>query len=402
MFPFENLLQIVGSKLTLFPILGFVIFYCIIIAYMAKGELTINIKFEDKIALLFFFYIVVITFIRGNIFNEFTVLRTYFLLVCFFILVKSYVRSEKDFNIVGWIIIISLSFSDLFVLLNSVGILNLDITKVYSQGVLRYGGFLADPNSFALYNIIGLIYCYFYTQKYKKSSLKTVFVSLMFFVIFISFVLTVSLEGLIVLFTIFVLVFFQDLLLVRRQQSSTIIFLFFVIVFSIVFSSNKFKQRLVSKYMQIKYEPFVYWGSTRGACWYASFELIKSNPLLGVGEETLPKAILDFYPLSTSYIEKKDTHNMYLYIWGGEGIVGLIIYLIFFIGGIFKLKRVSKLTYLKIEIERKCIYYSIITFLLFGFFLSCHRKKYLWLFLALSYSFDRLFQKSGNKIKKRS
>lgn len=97
---------------------------------------------------------------------------------------------------------------------------------------------------------------------------------------------------------------------------------------------NSFNEMLTTKKLPEWNED---WTTMRIYIWKGSFELIKENPLLGVGQSKVRLLLTDFYKrenIQIATINRLNCHNQFIETWLAVGVFGLVILLVTLIAAI--------------------------------------------------------------------
>jgi len=123
-------------------------------------------------------------------------------------------------------------------------------------------------------------------------------------------------------------------------------------------------------------------GSGRTQIWLYGIRMIKYNFLFGSGFMSFPEVFSKYYQSITingifnALYAGRDAHNIYLSTLIEAGVIGCIIYMIFYLYLINKsLKKIAD----SINIT---VISSFISYLIIGFFLNISMRKYFWIIIA--------------------
>lgn len=84
--------------------------------------------------------------------------------------------------------------------------------------------------------------------------------------------------------------------------------------------------------------------SKRLSLWNASYKVWKTSPIIGIGEDTLKPMVLDLYPEVDIFQEPQvvHTHNFFMEAMVTAGIIGFVLFLLFFLNSMIVLIEVTR------------------------------------------------------------
>lgn len=159
------------------------------------------------------------------------------------------------------------------------------------------------------------------------------------------------------LFSVFFL-FFQIILLILADSRASILAVFISSILIIYYSSKKIKLVFFISVMSVLLFLILFTNTleivelylrldragTRELFWQSGIEIISDHPLWGIGSDTFskvfysysPSSVMEFYDLGAWKVGKPNPHNIFIYYWAENGILGFIAVFLFF-GVLFKL-----------------------------------------------------------------
>lgn len=285
--------------------------------------------------ILNFIIFLIITLLVSSIFSSFkvvsliaTIRLLLFLFICY--LFYSHIKNTKLINYIVYslIIVMILSGIPIFVDLYNLGIQNYFIRGLLIEkyDLISSKGFTGVTIFFISFN---LIIAQLLIKNDKNITIK-ISIWILLLLNFILLILANSRGGIlaaIIASTVFLLIlkpkiFYKGLLA-------------FSVLFTIIFTLSSDFREAVELYL--RWETI----SDRMVYWNMGFEIIKDNPILGVGADTFDKYFFNYSPSSNiRYFDSKlmvlgkaHPHNFFLFYFAENGILGLITALYFF--GIF-------------------------------------------------------------------
>ena len=139
----------------------------------------------------------------------------------------------------------------------------------------------------------------------------------------------------------------------------------------------------------------------RSTIWAVGWRMFQANPVLGVGAGNFPNAARQYLQrpglTASGYLiitTPKVTHNIYLEQMDELGVLGLILMLAVFVGGIIATLRAAhifeRLGDRELELVSRCTILCVLAFLASDFFISGLQTKQFWLAFALGLALFKL------------
>lgn len=391
------------DKLTIMPLLGAFAFglWCINLC-TKKDSLRIVPEFKWLFALMAVIFIASWAGWAGTNLLLPVPLRMHVQLSLLFFLITQVLREPKQLFLTGWILIGSLSILAFLLALDHLQFISIQggfESISYEEIHAKAETLGRDPNESALYFSLAIAFTLYYIMIYKDA-IKRTFLIVCLMVLTSAIVLTHSIGGAIGLISVFV--FFVLLHRNIGMGKKVILFIFLVpILFGMyILSPPSFKLRVQYQYNVIKNEDFTAWGTGRGDAWLGVLNIIKENPIIGVGPG-------NSYILrrKAGMLYAKVAHNTFLAIAAETGIVGFFLFVIL-IGSILK-KLFTKLKISPPIVDQNLSYLGsaiclgLASFLVQAMFLDLQRDKYLWLLLGLAATFAAIVDQSPDRTNER-
>jgi O-antigen ligase len=190
------------------------------------------------------------------------------------------------------------------------------LSMIWTQGIVRYEGFVFEPNGFALFQLFLIPVLVFFFGAYRKVRGARPFFALMILGSIGVLVLSFSRGGFIGLACLLV-----TLVVVERRNKPLLLFGLSLIAAGIAFVPGVYWERIVSvfDFATKKAGDFAIW--SRLETMRVALHLGLAHPLLGVG-------IGNYIPSASYFIPHGLTvHNIFLGIFSELGIVGLALFL---------------------------------------------------------------------------
>ena len=214
-------------------------------------------------------------------------------------------------------------------------LLAINIMRYFNQGVfLTYNDYsnMLHPSYLSMYLIFNiLIIVFLFINKKEKGIYLIISAIISIFTLFIA----ESKAG--QLTSLFVIIYISFQLIPHNYRKITIISSFLLIlVFGFIAKGTKrfsFFIEAIEHYSQIKEHPEAIKESTalRILAWSASVDVIKRNPVFGVGNGDIKDELSNVYAKRNYKMPLEmhmNSHNQYLETYIGQGLIGLIILLI--------------------------------------------------------------------------
>lgn len=195
---------------------------------------------------------------------------------------------------------------------------------------LRYR-FYIHPTYISYYLVFSISICLFILMNTKNKLIK--FLNLFLAMIFMSFILMIECRiAIIMLILIFAIYFLIESKSIKIAMIYIAILSFFII--SVLYYTpqigNKFHELINAKFELPRGNDY---NSTniRIANWKCGLEIIKNNPIIGVGtgstQNELNKCYVDFGVSKILIDDNYNCHNQYIQTWCTNGIIGLLVLL---------------------------------------------------------------------------
>ncbi len=397
LIPFGILVVILEGGPSVLGLLGFIVFG-VWAAGLALKKTPVIIISQF---LYLFVWMIVMSFSALLSDNQawcYAFVRSYLLVFILFFLVVNLVKTPVQIYQVGWALIVSLSIVALFLVLDQLVFINLNIhTLGYSDLHRQRLGLGTDPNASALDISVGIPFAIYYLTICRRG-LQRVLLAICLLLLTSAIILTYSAGGLIGLLTTILLV----LAFSKEVKTGHKIFLLVlsIVVICLAFSLTPapFLERISFISHVIRQEDFAYWGSMRGAAWIGALNVILYNPVLGVGPGNVGFKSIRYYPLPQIYRELYSggrfgvvPHNLFLAIASETGLIGFSLFIIVVITVLKGLY--SSINSLRDSTDRSLLFIgqailvSSIAFLAQGLAIDAQLDKYLWVLLGLAASF---------------
>ena len=318
--------------------ISYSILFIIIIGlrYSFEQKLLFFTYNKSLLLILIFFLIHIISILyssnKGIAFFDIEVKLSIFLFPILFLFTNRYFTKIYIITLKLFFFISSF-FSTLLLLIALVNIINggtiHDIT--YSNFSI-----LLHPSYFAIYNVFAIIIGTSLTKQTNKQNKLLYNISQVLIITSIFF--SNSKSG--ILSLLIISLYISIKYLYNKSKVVTILSIIFILIISIytVNTNSRLKTMLnvTSNYKEIINNPNTYKESTglRILSWNAAINLIKQNPIVGVGNGDIkPELFKEYEHLGyNKNIEiKMNVHNQFLETWLGQGIIGLIIMMLMFI-----------------------------------------------------------------------
>lgn len=387
LIPFENINILTISSFSLFEL--FTLFtYAIAVIYSLvfrkDGKLV-----RSKINWVLFLFL--LTVILSNLVaydHARSIKSTLRLLrnVSLYIFVINLIRTEKSFYPVLWVLVLSGTLSALYGLYayffdHSL----LDPTDL----VLRVRGTMNDPNEFAGAMIVRMMIAVGLFRAVSKRNQK-VFLLVVILILAYSIFLSGSRGGILGL-SAAVLAY----TLTSRAKARWLIVGSLIIIAGITLMPLTLKERigLVETSANVGNNL-----NRRITYLYLGKEIIKENPILGVGIDGFASTYAQSeYRFLSSSSSGRIAHNTYLEIATGGGLLGLTVFLIMLGYAYVKVWKISRInTGSKLARVAGGLFAGLTGFFVVAFFLSQQYEKTLWLLLGLVVIIEKLSERNAS------
>lgn len=314
------------------------IFFTSILFYFFLKKYGFNLKKYPKIPFILIYFIVfyLFTLFLSASFSEYKLLGIYSIITTVFFLVIVYVLFAlviyyNDLSIIIYSIIVS----DLIISIRMFAdIINLGIENFYKKSIIQSNIDLYGSINYTGFTILFIsipILISYITLKSKSKIL----MKILYFFVLISLVTTLILSNsraLAIATIISVVIYFS---FTNRKILKRIIISFIIVI--ILFFTIPLLSQLIELYFRVETI------SQREVLWQSGIEVINKYPILGIGPRTFPYY---FFSTAPSYIFEVWTpevvfnsfpqpHNLFLYYWAENGVLGFVTIIYFFFIFIF-------------------------------------------------------------------
>ncbi|MCX6149032.1 MAG: O-antigen ligase family protein [Ignavibacteriales bacterium] len=286
------------------------------------------IKFKElPTDLKIFLLVVLISLFSSTLLSSFFTLslktliqQLIFFLLCYFL--YSFIKEKKDI----YIIIISLLFASLVVglgVLYQLAYLGFKIFLVESNSIVRVSGIYNNPNAVGLLyaSTIPFAFSILFIPFSKKWSIKLLFIVSFLFLLFI-LIITNSRSSMLSVFISFVYIFYS----LRKKLFMKVLKPVVIICILILILPQ------VQDFLSILFRADRIFSNTREYFWSVAFNIIKTNPIFGVGPGVFEEYIYKYLPVTIgSFVEHQmqwaksgTAHNFFLFRMADLGILGLV------------------------------------------------------------------------------
>lgn len=401
LLPFGAVLQIGsgGTGRTLLPLAGGAVAF----AWLASACLTrLNLVVFPELKWLGLFLVCVVTSaIAGkDLSSSIPPTQSFILFGVMVFLCAQIVRSWRQFVVLGWVVIASLSCVGLLMILDAATGVTFGGTRApleytsNGRSFVRYSSIAgAGPNTAGLLMALGLLLCFGYFQVYRRTyRVRIVLVSLAA-VFAVAEVLAYSLSALAGLVIGIVV------LTPRRTQSRLALNLkrFLIVAGVVLFATSPltaFQDRIDRQEETVKLQSTDHWGSQRIGLWVAAADVIRRWPLLGVGPGNGPAYVADNIPQRLEPEARRNGHNMYLEVGDDSGLIGLLLFSIVTLGATRRAARAAQIASddkaSMAEILSRSVYSCLVVLIVVGMTSGLQTYPHLWLTVALAVIVGRL------------
>lgn len=342
----------------------------------------------------------------GGIGAVFVQARPFWLVVILFLLTQNVLREERHLAELGWVLIVSLTFTAVYVAFEQVRTFlaaggSLSATELHLVDLA-----LGDINTTAMQISMGIpwaIYFMWMTQGTRPKARYGLVLSIG--ILAVGVVSTLSLGAFVGLCAILAM---TVPLLKSRAQRIRLALLAAALL--IVALASPLSQRLDEQLGVIQEQEPSQWFSARVFVWQVSLRAISQAAMTGYGpgtestfeatREYLPTEIIQ-WQLRAGKLPGTVPHNLFLSVVMEFGIPGLLILLAFLASVLWPLWREIRRQWQMPEVRPGlyiglAILVSLIAFLVQGMALSVHLDKYLWLLLGAGAAFTRIATDANN------
>jgi O-antigen ligase len=190
------------------------------------------------------------------------------------------------------------------------------LSMLWNQGIVRYEGFVFEPNTFALFQLFLIPVLIFFASTYRKPRIARPFFALLVLASIAVLALSFSRGGFIGLACLLV-----TLVVVERRNKPLFFFGLSLIAASIVFIPGVYWERIgsVFDFATRRSGDYAIW--TRLETMRVALRLGFTHPLLGVGIENFVSSGSYFIPVGLT------VHNIFLQIFAELGLVALAVFI---------------------------------------------------------------------------
>jgi O-antigen ligase len=202
-----------------------------------------------------------------------------------------------------------------------------------------------DPIYTSVYLGVAIIFLFsFFKKKKKESALKT----LSYLTIYLLVLILLSSKMAIISLLILGFVALNYKLKIKKTYKVFIFFFFIIISFSIIQLSPNLKYRFNELFQESTYKEFNRKKSTslRISIYKCGYGIVKENFFFGVGVGDVPEALSSCYKTISFYLveNKFNSHNQFLSILLGTGIIGFAFFIIFLVFNLIKSNNINDST----------------------------------------------------------
>lgn len=380
LIPLENLHVFEGElSSTLTKLMGAYLVFILIISGSLK---YINEVFKNKKVIFMLLFGIIATLslpLSKNVSGSMTHLLTLWLSIALYFVLIMMIRNEKTLHLATCALITGGVLSVLSPLVLGYGKIEIE----YGSTIERYGGLWGDQNEFAalLLVLIPLSLCVSFSS--RKNTVRGI-AGLSSVILFIGFLLTFSRSGFIALA---VLALFSLFKLIRGRNRAKILAITVpVVIIAFIFIHNTIGDDLISRVESLRVlqnEQSIRTESSINQRYQYYFKIapkiILEHPILGVGF----RGFIYHNPYG------QISHNTFLEVLTGTGIIGLIFFTMIIFLTWKELRKVEK--YSKTHGNRLYLFYysnalefGFIACLVVGLFYSLDTNKMMWLLITLS------------------
>jgi O-antigen ligase len=361
------------EEVTILPLIGFFVIFAWVIHSLTT---TVTIRFSE---IDIFLWLFIVAMCMAVVLNhgekeDYIFWGISIELALFFTIITSTVKEKQQLIILSACFALSMSLVASLMILERMQIINLGFEASETQNILREGSTSGGINRTSFYLGIGTLLSVGLLDELKDPLYRLLII---FCIVLMSIanILTFSVSGMAALIIGFSIIFLRLKSLKQKIIHSIIIVL---LAISLLYINERFLIKLT----QVEEQEFIYWGSTRGATWISTIEVISKKPLFGVGPAQLPYEIVDYYnELSGLTHETKGAHNLFLSIAGESGLIGLFFFLFFLKSIVVSLWRYYKQSN---YFTSYIIFSALAATLFFSMVFDAQRDKLFWLLFAMA------------------
>ena len=288
-------------------------------------------------------------------------------------IVAQFVRDRREFRRLLLILAAGILLSGFLPLVVHPPGSHASMSMLWDKGIVRYEGFVFEPNTFALFQIFLIPVLLFCAGAYRKPRIARPFFASMILASIALLALSFSRGGFVGLACLLV-----TFIVVERRNKPLFLFGLLFVAATIVLIPGVYWERIgsVLDFATRRSGDFAIW--TRLKTMHAALQLGLSHPLLGVGiDNFLPRAAY-YFPVELT------VHNIFLQIFSELGFVALSLFIGIIIGNFRIIRRMMK-NGDDPEIARigRALFMQHIAMLASSVFLPTAYEMIIWFMLAL-------------------
>ncbi len=336
----------------------------------------------------------------GGIGAVFVQARPFWLVVILFLLTQNVLREERHLAELGWILIVSLTFTAIYVIFEQVRTFlaaggSLSATELHLADLA-----LGDINTTAMQISMGIPWAIYFMWMIRGTGhLAGYGLVLAIGILSVGVLSTLSMGAFVGLCAIL----FMTIPLLKSRAQRVRLALLAIVLLAVALASP-LSQRLDEQLGAIQEQEPSQWFSARVFVWQVSLQAISRATMTGYGpgtestfeatREYLPAEVIQ-WQLRTGRLPGTVPHNLFLSVVMEFGIPGLLLFLAFLTSVLWPLWRAIRRQWQMPEVRPSlyaglAILVSLIAFLVQGMALSVHLDKYLWLLLGAGAAFTRI------------
>jgi len=309
------------------------------------------------------------------------------------------IRSYSSVLITGWAVMIPNTILAILLLLEATGLISTGFIRTYGTEVSRIAGFVGGVGAVSFYMTTALIVSICYLHIYKEPIIRFMLI-ICGVVLLVANINTVDLTGLFTLSIILPFCSKTGLKGISLKKIIPTLIGSFCILLLLFFLFAPVRKRICIKFALFQEGNMIAAVSSRTIVWKAGAQVVRHNPILGVGAGNVKIRMLPYLPLP-EYLKRMhkrypeyDPHNSYISLAADYGIFGLLLFL-YVLWNVFSLLK-NRLTIMLYNRDIKgywianMILLVLLATLIFSIGVSCQRYKYLWIFLGLGIAFSQL------------
>ena len=302
------------------------------------------------------------------------------------VLISAYLlRTPRAVLWMVYVTIVAGALTSIVALLELAGLVSTGEEVVYFEGYTRVSGLLTDPNFFSFQLLVSLAFS-LYLAVATQSRLKRLVYWIATAVLLAGIVSSYSAGALVGVAAIVVTVLVLQLRIPGGRVLVAFVPMVIVAVAVALIAPAGYGEAITGKYSQIPNSSLEQLGTKRGAAWEAGVREVVSNPFAGVGLSTqnLDSAIAKHYTLRTS--ERISSHNMYIGMAVGTGVVGLVAFVVALASCFSVLwtsySRTAGREQAEAALAIGCVLTAMVVVVIQGLQLDLQLNKYVWLLIG--------------------